>query len=34
MRRGIRFLFGKLREIAHIGEEDLTIQDMKKGLLS
>ena len=33
MRRGIRF-FGKLREIAHMGEEDLTIQNMKKGLLS
>lgn len=28
------FSFGKLREIAHMGEEDLTIQNMKKGLLS
>lgn len=25
------FSFGKLREIAHMGEEDLTIQNMKKG---
>ena len=28
------FSFGKLREITHMGEEDLTIQNMKKGLLS
>ena len=28
------FSFEKLREIAHMGEADLIIQDMKKGLLS
>ena len=28
------FSFGKVREITHMGEADLTIQDMKKGLLS
>lgn len=28
------FSFGKLREIAHMGEADLIIQNMKKGLLS
>ena len=28
------FSFGKLREIAHMGEEDWIIQNMKKGLLS
>ena len=28
------FSFEKLREITHMGEEDLTIQNMKKGLLS